>query len=761
MLDFFKKTLENLYGIRLFDIINSMNGSIKKLSLAIYWHMHQPMYKLNSVYLMPWARLHAVKDYLDMILILEKHPHIKLNINVVPTLIDAIIDYTENGLNDIHSSLTTTPVEQLSGEEKEYILNNFLNGEYENMIFSQPTYRKLFKKKSSHKNIGVDDFSNQEYSDLMALFNLAWIDPSHVDRFPELKPLIAKERGYSLKDRIKIIDIHREIISQIIPTYRKYIQAGRIELTTSPYYHSILPILHDEDIIYETTSTLDNLPAVIDFEEDACRQIEMAINKIVNVFGVKPRAIWPSELCLSTKVLDLLIDMGIEWTISDESILSKTINQEFVRDFRGNLEDPYHLLKIYQYKKKKNKINIIFRDSSIPSLINFEYGSMDSKVAAEDLYNKIKIIQSKLLISPDKNHLLTIALDGENCWERYKNDGADFLNRFYSLITKDSSLETVKISDYMDKNDARKTIDGISSGSWTTKDFSFWIGEPTKNLAWDYLIKTRQDIMELNRNNPQGNFEQALHEIYIAEGSDWFWWYGEPNNSGQDNVFDFLFREHLKNAYKYMNVAPPEFLDNSVIGTMNDTGSEQIIGVQEDVVFVNSINLIDGPVYKDTKLFDRIDYGYSNDNFFLRLYLNTNFRNIDDFRPQISNFCMYLKRHSKSDVGSNIRFSYNHLFDFPLLHEKYHKELLLTFVGKALYPSYLSTSTVDNGWLNEEFQNISMPINDVVDIMIPFDELGVKKGQRLQFAFLTGINSFAKNFLPKVDALEIIRPKDF
>jgi len=77
-----------------------------------------------------------------------------------------------------------------------------------------------------------------------------------------------------------------------------------------------------------------------------------------------------------------------------------------------------------------------------------------------------------------------------------------------------------------------------------------------------------------------------------------------------------------------------------------------------------------------------------------------------------------------------------------------------------LYPSFLSTSTVDNGWLNAEFQNISMPANDIIDIFIPFEELGVKKGQKLQFAFLTGINSFAKNFLPKEDALEVVRPKD-
>ena len=61
---------------------------MKKLSLAIYWHMHQPVYEIEGTYLMPWARLHAVKDYLDMILVLEKFPKLKLNFDVVPALMD-------------------------------------------------------------------------------------------------------------------------------------------------------------------------------------------------------------------------------------------------------------------------------------------------------------------------------------------------------------------------------------------------------------------------------------------------------------------------------------------------------------------------------------------------------------------------------------------------------------------------------------------------------------------------------------------------
>ncbi len=739
-----------------------MDGSLKKLSIAFYWHMHQPVYQLDSVYLMPWARLHAVKDYLDMALLLERHPNLKLNFNLVPALIDEIIDYAENDFHDIHSSLTVTPVEELSDSEKEYILKNFFSAEYETMIFHHPTYRKLFKKRFAKKEININDFTDQEYSDLMALFNLAWIDPTHLSRFPELRQIAAKEKGFTLKDREKIIELHRHIIAQIIPTYREYIKQGRIELTTSPYNHPILPILCDYETAIKDASVKDNLPESMNLTEDAYAQVKKAIDRVEEVFGVKPKGIWASEHCLTTKVLELLSDLGIKWTVSDESILSKTINFEFIRDFRGNLEDPYHLLKVYNYKTDSSDIDVVFRDSSISNLINFEYANINSKNAAEDLYNKIKLMQSKLLVSPDSSHLLTIAQDGENCWERYKGDGAEFLNTLYSLIEKDPTLETVLISNYIDNDKNKRPIEGIYPGSWINKDFLFWIGDPVKNLAWNYLATVRDDIKRIAEGFPDSAaVEAAMNEIYIAEGSDWFWWYGEPNNSGQDNVFDYLFREHLKNAYKFLDSAYPEFLDTSTIAFayQNISDDENYKFIDNNVEYINSFDLIDGPVFRDNKLCDKIEYGYDEDNVYFRLHMNPNFKDADSLRPRISHFLIYMKKNSRINPSSNIRIANNHDSVFPLLKKKYNYELMLTFVGKIMYQPTLSVAVSDNLWETNEFQNINIPINELVDISISFDELGVKKGQKLEACFIAACNSVCRTFMPKDTLVSITRPK--
>ena len=739
------------------------NLSGKKLSIAFYWHMHQPVYELNGVFLMPWARLHAVKDYLDMVTILDKYPRLKLNINIVPALLDELLQYTEEGFNDIHSSLTASEIDDLEFSEKEYILNNFFNSKYETMIYNYPTYRKLFKKRFADNNLNVDNFSNQELSDLMALFNLSWVDPTHYEKYPELKKLAKKGHNYTLKDRIKILDLHKTIIKDIIPTYKKYIQEGRIEITTSPYYHPIMPILCDYETATKNLPNRDNLPVNLDLKEDAHYHVKSALDRIEEVFGVRPKGIWTSEYCLTNKVLELFAKEGLKWTISDESILSKSINFEFIRDFKGNIEDPYYLLKTYNYKKSdNNNIDIIFRDSLIPNLINFEYCNIDTKTSSADFYNKIKSIQNKLLVSPDDKHLLTIALDGENCWENYQNDGNDFLNAIYSKLENDESIETVLISDYISQDKNKKTLNKIHSGSWINKNFNFWIGDPVKNLAWQYLNNVRNDLNKIIIDKPKHhNIKNALRELYIAEGSDWFWWYGEPNNSGQDNVFDFLFREHLKNTYKFLNEESPEYLDISIIDTAyenNGFSNTDFHSYNNDWLFSNSIDLIDGPVFQESKIFDNINYGFDNENLYFKLELNPNYNEKNDNITIIHQFFIYFKNHTEKQTCSSIKVTNKTEAIFPILKNKYHNELAITVVNNKLCPSFLSKSISDNLWTIVDSQGLNISQNGKIDICIPFDDLDVSSGEELEFFFLIANMGLRYTFMPKDTPLIIKRP---
>lgn len=739
----------------------------QKLSLAIYWHMHQPVYELEGTYLMPWVRLHAVKDYLDMALFLEKFPKLKLNFNIVPALVDAIIDYTENGLTDIHAELSASDAENLTDEEKAFVLNNFFSSKFETMIYRSENYKNLYQKRFLKDIAILEDFSAQEISDLMALFNLVWIDPIHYERYPRLKELWDKQYNYTKEDRLEILGIHLQIMKEIIPTYRKYINEGRIELTTSPYYHAILPILADMKASVKNTLTTEGLPASLDMLDDAKLQIKKGLDRIEEIFGIRPKGVWPPELCLGPKTLNLLAKEGIKWTISDEGVLANSINFDFVRDFKGNLDDPYHLLKVYNYQTKDSQIDIIFRDRSIPHLINFEYAGINQKMAAGDLYDKIKLIQNKLVVSPDKTHLLTIALDCENCWENYQNDGIEFLEHFYNSIENDETLDSVLISNYIENDEHKKSLKKIHSGSWIDQTFQFWIGESEKNKAWAYLKKTKDDFDEYAKcHKADYKLNLAKRELLIAEGSDWFWWYGEPNYSGQDFIFDYMYRERLKNVYLALDIKYPEYLDKTLITAVEvpfkhpqrniTPRMDGLYKSVDDWYNSGSISMLDGPVFRENKIVDKINFGCDKDNIYFRLHVNKGSGEIS-FIDRINQFYIYTRNSSRINNRGYIRLISKTDNPYPILLERFEHEITLTIVKDTLYPVRLSTVLHPNMWTLDNPEGIVIVNNDVIDVAIPFEKLGIQQGETVEF-FLANTDSGVKNtYIPQEILLTLTR----
>ena len=742
----------------------------KKISIAFYWHMHQPVYQLNpdGDYLMPWVRLHGVKDYLDMLLILNNFKKIKLNFNLVPVLLDSFINYGENDYHDIHSRLTVTNISELTNDDKEFILNNFFDANYSSMIFSHEQYNKLYQKRFVDDKANIEDFSDQEYSDIMAWFNLAWVDPMYKKMFPEFKKLLEKGENYTLKDRINIIEFHRKIIRMIIPTYKEFSQQGKIEITTSPYYHAILPILLDIKSAQKNLSMIDSSLVDLNMAEEAKLQTKSALDRMEELFDKRPVGIWPSEHCVSPETLDLFKELGVQWTISDEGILTNSINFDFVRDFKGYLEDPYFLTKSYTYKN--SGVQMIFRDSVIPNLISFEYANHEPKIAAADLYDRIKVIQNKLQSSPDDNHLLTIAMDGENCWENYLEDGSTFLKALYSMIEEDETLETVLISDYLTKEKHHKELKKIYSGSWINRNFQLWLGEPVKNLAWTYLKQVKNDFNNFIKTNIDNkNIDLAHKELMIAQGSDWFWWYGEPNDSGQDHIFDYLFREHLKNVYRYLDINHPAHLDFPLISIFTkpsrypkETISPKIDGLDspndEEWLNAGCINMPDGPILQENKLFDKICYGTDENNFYMRLYLSNTFQENFSTNPILHQMYIYMRNCDKKQLQSPVRLINKTENISPIMREKFHNELRISMMDNKLYPMRFTKAMQGGLWAMHDTKDIKIVYQKVIDISIPFDSLDIAPCERLEFFFANANFGIKDSFSPQDVLLNVKRP---
>lgn len=746
---------------------------MKKLNIAFVWHFHQPNYQenYNGDFLLPWVRLHASKDYLDMLKRMDNFSNLKLNFNFSPVLLVALQKYL-NGFQDLHQKLLLKSEKELNEQDKIFILNNYFDLNYKNMVLKRPYYTVLYNKRANAKELNTSIFSLQEYIDIMANYTLCWIDDYFVKDYSELDYLFKKEQNYSFEDRKKINEIQLDIIKRIIKEYKKYQQDSKIEILTSPYYHPILPLLID--FKGKEIKNYDNLPENYSNNTDAKEQVELAIRKYEEIFETKPKGMWLSEQCICSKTAELLSKMGIAWSVVDEGILSKSVKKEFMRDFEGNLENPYELMTNYK-TKSKYPLNLVFADSFFGNLINFGYGNYDSKIAANDLYEKIKTIQFKLQNSPKENHILTIALDGENCWETYQNDGNEFLNTLYSLINEDDTLKTVLIGDFVLENQPEK-LEILKSGSWINRNFDLWIGEATKNVAWLYLDSVSKDIelnyqeqlQELKDKNEikslKEKFKLAHREILISQSSDWYWWYGKPNESKSDGIFDYLFRRHLMNAYEIMGLQVPNYLTMSLASITNKSLRNPKCNISpklncdindelKEWENAGTIFIPDGPTSNISSLIKNIFFGSDEENIYFRFELNRNSVKMayEGIQNQIA---IYFANRNESCL-SPIRFiSKNDNAIYPILINQFSREVRFAFDSKRISRIFFNKSCSYGLWSQMLSRNAKVAYKDVIELKIPFEDLGAKQGE-LSFCIIDSTNELINEVYPQDVVIDV------
>ncbi len=613
------------------NIFSNMTGS--PLFVSFVWHMHQPYYKdpLTGYYRLPWVRLHGTKDYLDMVEILKDFPAIRQNFNLVPSLIEQLVDYSEGSAKDLFLEISGKNAKELTQDEKLFILENFFLANWDNMIRPFPRYYELLVKRGTH--IIRSDlvraahyFSHDDFLDLQVFFNLCWIDPIFRERDGFLKMLCKKGRNFTEDDKKLLLEKQHEIVGKIIPAYREMASLGQIELSFSPFYHPILPLLCDTDIA-RTAMPGVRLPRQrFMHPEDADSQIRGGMEYFEKVFGIRPAGMWPSEGSVSEEAVRLASRNGVRWIATDEGVLSNSLNRR-LRDNAGNVAEPDALYRPYPFED----VSIVFRDHALSDLIGFTYSQWDPKRAAEDLIERLKGIRRSL---PGKGpRLVPIILDGENAWEHYRNDGRDFFLYLYEGLSREERLKTVTVSDFLDMFGKGERLDRLHPGSWINSNFGIWIGHEEDNLAWDYLAETREKLAEYQKQNPGADTGAAWHSLYIAEGSDWNWWYGDEHTTETQEEFDELFRANLMKVFRELGKEAPSQLfvpilrhDRGVPPTLMIRGFikpridgivtsyyEWYQGAQLDV------KKSGGSMHKSESLISSIYYGFNKDNLFLRI----------------------------------------------------------------------------------------------------------------------------------------------
>lgn len=547
----------------------SMSDSAR-LCVAFLWHQHQPYYTndVNGETILPWVRLHGIKDYIGMARLLERFPEMRATINYVPSLIEQILDMTERGHEDLFMKLSRKAAEELNEEEREFVLRNFFMANPQNMIEPYPRYRELFVRRdfsssgaSSTKTGAIlRRYTDQDFRDLQVLANLVWFHGTVLDEEPELRALLQKGRDYSEEEKKFVLDKEIEVLREIIPLHRSLMEKGQIELTTTPFYHPILPLLANIE------SAKRCMPGVIlpeyraNLYEDAATQARMAMEYHEKIFGRKPLGMWPAEGSVSEEILPILMDLGVRWIATDEGILEHSVQRFISRDSNGNVLNPEVLYQPYLLERDGRSLSIVFRDHNLSDLIGFQYSRNPADIAVEDFVRRLRHMANQCHGAP---LLAPVILDGENAWEYYHNQGVDFLSELYRRLSSTREIRPTTISEFLMEHPPVSRINWLFPGSWINHDFYIWIGDAEDVRAWECLNRTKDYLAS---KKSAGNYDsekisRAEKEILIAEGSDWYWWFGHDHGSANDREFDTLFRTHLKNVYKLLGEEYPNYLD--------------------------------------------------------------------------------------------------------------------------------------------------------------------------------------------------------
>ncbi|MFB3924021.1 MAG: glycoside hydrolase family 57 protein [Terriglobia bacterium] len=529
--------------------------------LMLLWHMHQPFYKdlADNTYAMPWVRLHALKDYFGMVAILREFPSVHVTFNMVPSLVAQLEDYARDAAREEPYEIAFKPVRDLSDDDRGKLLDFAFHLNRENLLYRYPRFRELFERsQGARRENGLRLLGAQDVLDLQVLSQLAWFDEIYLEGDAEVKRLVKKERGYTEEDKSKLRRKGIEIFKVTLEECRGASQRGQIELSTSPFYHPILPLLCNSNVAEESHPGVALPRKVFRHPEDARAQLRAAVGLHERVFGSRPRGLWPSEGSVSDEVLTMAAEEGFQWAATDEGVLARSLRSGFYRQADGTVAGGTDLYRPHRLQIGERPISVFFRDHQLSDLIGFVYSRMDPQAAAADLHHRIKAAGRSTGNTPA---VVSVILDGENAWEFFPRNGREFLRAFYGRIAADSELRAVTASEALEVT-TPGTLAHIVPGSWINANFDIWIGAEEDNLAWDLLVDAREFFAKKSRDpglDPK-DVSLAEQELWIAEGSDWCWWYGPEHSSAHDEEFDLLYRKHLSNIYRLLGDSPPDEL---------------------------------------------------------------------------------------------------------------------------------------------------------------------------------------------------------
>ncbi|MBW7469865.1 glycoside hydrolase family 57 protein [Marinobacter sp. M216] len=543
--------------------------SDSRTPVVLFWHMHQPGYQdcQTGQFQFPWVYLHTIKDYSDMAAHLEAHPNARAVVNFAPILLEQIETYLvhierwRHGAGEIGDPLLAALVAETLPEPGSPgfldLMEKCLRANQDRIINRFPAYARLaelaglYRKKPAIQRY----MSPMLLTDLLVWYHLGWMGETIRRENHCVQSLQEKGGQFSWDDRCALMEVIFEILAGIGPRYRHLAQIGQVELSVSPYTHSMLPLL------IELASAREAMPEIVlpAFERypggdlRVAWQLEQAKRVFRRFFSVEPTGCWASEGGLSQATLAYLDAHGFSWTASGDSVIRNSIHHARTADSSvpdAGIHRPYRF--------GDTSATVFFRDDGLSDLIGFTYADWHASDAVGDLVHHMENIAAQG--NPESRSVISVILDGENAWEYYPENGFHFLDELYEVLENHPALRLTTYRDLVaDPVSKTVTLPHLVAGSWIYGTFSTWIGDPDKNRAWELLCEAKCHYDRL-MDNGSLNAEQkeaAQLQLAICEGSDWFWWFGDYNPAQIVSDFEHLYRKHLVNLYDLIGYPAP------------------------------------------------------------------------------------------------------------------------------------------------------------------------------------------------------------
>ena len=609
--------------------------------IALLWHMHQPYYEdlVTGEHILPWVRLHALKDYFGMVALLGEFPRVKATFNLVPSLLVQLEAFAAGRAHDRYLELGLKPAAALGADDAVFLLQNFFHAQRQRMIEPYPRYAELLARRgvlrsAADARAAARRFAVEDLRDLQVWQKLAWIDPFYLERDPRVRGLVQQGEHFTEDDKALLRTIELELLNAVVPAYREAADRGQVELSTSPFYHPILPLLCDSEVYLHTHPQARTPRRPFRRPADAADQLARAVACHARVFGHRPAGVWPSEGSVSDEMVPLVARAGFEWMATDELILARTLGMTFTRDPLGHLDQPDRLYLPYAVRAGGSRVAALFRDHTLSDLIGFTYAGWQAEPAAEDFVSRLIEAGRRYTTRGGRGEpVVPIILDGENAWEHFEGGGRPFLRALYARLSGHPELRTVTMREAC--RETRAELPGIFPGSWIDANFSIWIGHPDDQRAWSQLGDACE-ALDAAHGGDAAALERAREEILIAEGSDWFWWYGDDHSSEHDLEFDDLFRRHLRNVYGLLQKPVPAelFVSNISVGmpTLPDSDPTGLLAPTLDGDETSyfewlgagclDLRAVAGAMHQTDRrpaLLTRVHYGFDRDRLFVRL----------------------------------------------------------------------------------------------------------------------------------------------